>query len=73
MDRITLQYQNKTLSINKRQAEKIELRINLMLNKNYWLKLGDILYNFHALNKVPRTPIQNKEDQINILQEILTT
>jgi hypothetical protein len=69
MDKLTIQNGNKMLHINKSQALKIELKINLLINKNHWREIGDILYNFHALSKKPPTPIQIT----NVLQEILTT
>lgn len=73
MDKLILENENKTLHINKGQALKIELRINLLLNKNHWRELGDILYNFHALNKKPNTTPQITNEQFNVVQEILTT
>lgn len=73
MDKLTFQNENKILHINKSQALKLELRINLLLNKNHWRELGDILYNFHALNKKPNTPLQITNEKFNVLQEILTT
>lgn len=73
MDKLTLQNENKTLHINKSQALKLELRINLLLNKNHWRELGDVLYNFHALNKQPNKPLHITNEKFNVIQEILTT
>lgn len=73
MDKLTIQNGNKMLHINKSQALKIELRINLLINKNHWRVLGDVLYNFHALNKKPNTTLQITNEQFNVVQEILTT
>jgi hypothetical protein len=73
MDKLTLQNENKILHINKSQALKLELRINLLLNKNHWIELGDVLYNFHALNKKPPTPLQINNEKFNVIREILTT
>ena len=72
MDKLTIQNENKMLHINKSQALKIELKINLLINKNHWRELGNVLYNFHALNKKPNTPVQITNEKFNVLQEILT-
>lgn len=73
MSKLTIQNENRTLHINKNQALKLELRINLLLNKNHWRKLGDVLYNFHVFNKTPNTPLQINDEKFNIIQEILTS
>ena len=73
MEKLTLQNENKTLHINKSQALKLELRINLLLNKNHWRDLGDVLYNFHALNKQPNKSFQITNEKFDVIQEILTT
>lgn len=36
------------ININKTQALKLELEINLFINKEYWIKIGDKLYDFHT-------------------------
>ena len=36
------------IKLNKSQALKLELEINLFINKDFWVDIGDHLYNFHA-------------------------
>jgi len=73
MDKLILQNENKTLHINKGQALKIELKINLFHKKGDWIILGDILYSFHALNRKPDIPIKISNEKFNIIQKILTS
>ena len=73
MDKLILQNENKILHINKGQALKIELKINLFPKKGDWVILGDILYYFHALNRKPDIPIKISNEKFNIIQKILTS
>ena len=34
--------------LTKDQALKLELEINLYNNKDFWIEIGDQLYNFHS-------------------------
>lgn len=36
------------INLNRAQALKLELEINHFIDKEYWIKIGDKLYNFHA-------------------------
>ena len=36
------------ITLTKDQALKLELEINLYNNKDFWIEIGDQLYNFHS-------------------------
>ena len=36
------------ININKKEALKLELEVNHFIDKQYWTKIGDKLYDFHA-------------------------
>lgn len=36
------------VTLTKDQALKLELEINLYNNKDFWIEIGDQLYNFHS-------------------------
>ena len=36
------------VTLTKDQALKLELEINLYDNKDFWIEIGDQLYNFHS-------------------------
>ena len=36
------------ININKKEALKLELEINHFIDKQYWIKIGDKLYDFHT-------------------------
>ena len=38
------------IEITKDEALKLELEINLHNNRNFWIDVGDQLYNFHSKN-----------------------
>jgi hypothetical protein len=56
--------------ITKEEALKIELKINLLEDKNYWRELGDKLYNFHAQNIFSQVEIPEK--QFNFIKACLS-
>ena len=37
-----------SVKISKQDALKLELEINLYINKDFWTDIGDKLYDFHA-------------------------
>ena len=37
-----------SVKISKQDALKLELEINLYTNKNFWVDIGDKLYDFHS-------------------------
>ena len=37
-----------SVKISKQDALKLELEINLYINKDFWADIGDKLYDFHA-------------------------
>tara|TARA_Y100000591_G_C21828163_1_gene697921 strand:- start:1504 stop:1743 length:240 start_codon:yes stop_codon:yes gene_type:complete len=39
-----------SIKISKQDALKLELEINLYNNKDFWIEIGDQLYNFHSKN-----------------------
>ena len=36
------------MKISKDEALKLELKINLLKNKDFWVDIGDKLYDFHS-------------------------
>lgn len=57
------------ITITKDDALKLELKINLYENKDYWREIGNKLYNFHAKNI--NTNINVTNDQNKIMLRIL--
>tara|TARA_B110000008_G_scaffold248555_1_gene260693 strand:- start:174 stop:389 length:216 start_codon:yes stop_codon:yes gene_type:complete len=57
------------ITITKDDALKLELKINLYENKDYWREIGDKLYDFHAKNI--NTNINVTNDQNKIMLRIL--
>ena len=60
----------KFLLIDKKQALKIELKINMLPDPEYWRKLGDQLYNYHAHEKI-KSPVVATPPQLNTFKNIL--
>jgi|TARA_B100000780_G_C20975521_1_gene389609 hypothetical protein len=56
------------IDINKDDALRLELEINLYENKDYWREIGDKLYDFHSKDV-------NKSIEVNLekFQRILQT
>jgi len=73
MQYIIIKHANNQIKISKAQALKLELAINLLPNKKYWIELGDLLYNFHSKDKCNDIPIEISEKKFNIIKEILRT
>ena len=69
MDKQIITDGTNSIYISKQTALKIELHINKLINRNYWLEIGDSLYNFHAKN-VNTTIVVNKT-QFNILNDCI--
>jgi hypothetical protein len=53
-----------TFSITKDDALKLELKINLLKNKDYWREIGDKLYDFHAKNINNDIDVTNEQNRI---------
>tara|TARA_Y100000816_G_C26075290_1_gene565954 strand:+ start:771 stop:998 length:228 start_codon:yes stop_codon:yes gene_type:complete len=60
----------KFLLIDKTQALKLELAINTLPNPDYWRKLGDQLYNYHAYQKI-NAPVIATPPQLDTFKNIL--
>ena len=60
----------KFLLIDKKQALKLELEINMLPNPDYWRKLGDQLYDYHAYQKI-KSPVVATLPQLNTFKNIL--
>ena len=52
------------ININKDDALKLELKINLYENKDYWREIGDKLYDFHAKNINNDIYVTNEQNRI---------
>ena len=57
------------ININKDDALKLELKINLYENKDYWREIGDKLYDFHSKNINKSIEVDNERFQ-GILQTL---
>lgn len=53
-----------TFTITKDDALKLELKINLLKNKDYWREIGDKLYDFHAKNINNDIDVTNEQNRI---------
>ena len=69
MDKQIITDGTSSMYISKQTALKIELHINKLINRDYWLEIGDSLYNFHAKN-IKTTIVVNKT-QFNILNDCI--
>jgi len=57
------------ININKDNALKLELEINLYENKDYWKEIGDYLYDFHSKDINKSIDVDNERFQ-GILQTL---
>jgi len=57
------------ININKDNALKLELEINLHNNRNFWIDVGDQLYDFHSKNI--NLPIQVDNIKFKSLEAVL--
>jgi hypothetical protein len=57
------------ININKDDALKLELKINLYENTDYWREIGDKLYDFHSKNINKSIEVDNERFQ-GILQTL---
>lgn len=57
------------ININKDDALKLELKINLYENTDYWREIGDKLYDFHSKNINKSIEVDNEGFQ-RILQTL---
>lgn len=48
MDKQIITNSISSVKISKQDALKLELEINLYNNKDFWIEIGDKLYDFHA-------------------------
>ena len=62
---LTITDGSRTLSISKKQANKIELLLNKSKYSKVWGNIGDVLYNFSIGKNVENLPI--KPVQFDIL------
>lgn len=62
MKYITIQHGEDEMKLNKKEALKMELALNLISNKKKWIKIGDSLYDFHARNKECLIKVPDKDD-----------
>ncbi len=53
-----------TFSITKDEALKLELKINLLKNKDYWREIGDKLYDFHAKDINNNIDVTNEQNMV---------
>ena len=53
-----------TFSITKDEALKLELKINLLKNKDYWREIGDELYDFHAKDINNNIDVTNEQNMV---------
>ncbi len=58
-----------SIKISKQDALKLELEINLYINKDFWVDIGDKLYDFHAKD-INHTIIVENIKFITILQTL---
>ena len=55
------------INLTKSQALKLELEINLFIDKEYWIKIGDKLYDFHTKD-INDTIIVNNNQMIELVK-----
>lgn len=53
-----------TCSITKDEALNLELKINLLKNKDYWREIGNKLYDFHAKNINNNINVTNDQNKV---------
>ena len=62
--------EKKNIKINKTQALKLELELNVSEYAKKWIELGDHLYNFHV-DKECKNEIIVSQEQFNFINNIL--
>lgn len=70
LEKLRITSNTNRIYITKDEALKIELKINLLEDKNYWRELGDKLYNFHAQDIFSEVEITEK--QFNFIKVCLS-
>jgi hypothetical protein len=69
LEKLRIVSESHRLYVDRQQALKIELAINLLEDREKWVGLGDKLYNFHANNIF--THVEIPLDQFNYIKSVL--